>query len=172
MPINLNLDVFLDYTEWERQEWLDFLRQHGDKVLKISVGPHADNRFATVGDLIKHVFSAEKRYIDRLSVRKLTDPATIPNDNIETLFAFGRQSRKELREFVETFPAAELDVPEEHTIVNHVIKLTPRKILVHVVVHEIRHWAQIATLLRLNSLAPKPHDFLFSPLMSDLPMRQ
>ncbi len=172
MPINLNLDVLLDYTDWERQEWLDFLRQKGDKVLKISVGPHAGDRFATVGDLIKHLFTAEKRYIERLSGRKLTDAATVPNDNIETLFEFGRQSRKELREFVETIPAAELDVPAEHTILNHVIVLTPRKIVVHVVMHEIRHWAQIATLLRLNDLAAKPHDFLFSPLMGELPTRQ
>jgi uncharacterized damage-inducible protein DinB len=169
MPINLNLDVLLDYTDWERQEWFEFLSQQGDSVLKVSVGPHSGSRFSTVGDLIKHLFSAEKRYIERLSGRKLTDAATIPNDNIETLFEFGRQSRKELREFVETFPDGELDVPADHKILDHVIRLTPRKIVVHVVMHEIRHWAQIATLLRLNDLAAKPHDFLFSPLMGGMP---
>jgi uncharacterized damage-inducible protein DinB len=42
---------------------------------------------------------------------------------------------------------------------------TPRKIITHVVVHEIRDWAQIATLLRLNGLSGDFHDFLFSPVL-------
>ena len=35
----------------------------------------------------------------------------------------------------------------------------------HVLMHEIRHWAQIATLLRLNGVAGEFHDFLFSPVL-------
>jgi len=31
--------------------------------------------------------------------------------------------------------------------------------------HEIRHWAQIATLLRLQGLTDEFHDFLFSPVL-------
>jgi uncharacterized damage-inducible protein DinB len=31
--------------------------------------------------------------------------------------------------------------------------------------HEIRHWAQIATILRLNGLVPGLSDFLLSPAM-------
>jgi uncharacterized damage-inducible protein DinB len=31
--------------------------------------------------------------------------------------------------------------------------------------HEIRHWAQIATLLRINGYPVDMHDFLFSPAM-------
>jgi uncharacterized damage-inducible protein DinB len=166
MLINLTLDDLMDYTAWERQKWHEWLRQHGDEVLKISAGPHGDGRFSTVGDLIRHMFSAEKRYIDRLSCRALTDTASIPNDNIEALFQFGQQSRKELKGFLETFPAQDLDVPQEHKLGNHVLTATPRKIVVHIVLHEIRHWAQIATLWRLNGLEGEFHDFLFSPVMS------
>jgi len=165
MPINLTLDDLMDYTAWERQKWHEWLRQHGDEALKISAGPHGDGRFTTVGDLVKHMFSAEKRYIDRLSGRELTDTASLPNDNIEALFQFGEQSRKELKEFLETFPAQEWDVPQELKLGNHVLTATPRKIVLHVVLHEIRHWAQIATLLRLNGLSGEFHDFLFSPVM-------
>jgi len=42
---------------------------------------------------------------------------------------------------------------------------TPRKIVVHILLHQIRRWAQIATLLRLNGLVDDFHDFLFSPVM-------
>ncbi len=165
MPINLSLDDLMDYTDWEREKWYDWLRQRGEKVLKISAGPHGDGRFETVGDLVRHMFAAEKRYIERLSGRSLTDAASIPNDNLEALFRFSQQSRNELKEFVETFPAQEWDAPQDFKILNYFLRATPRKIVVHILMHEIRHWAQIATLFRLNGLTGEFHDFLFSPVL-------
>jgi len=164
MPIHLSLNDLIDYTDWERRLRYDWLRQHGNEVLKISAGPHGDGRFESAGDLVRHIFSAEKRYVERLSGRPLTDTASIPNDDIEALFQFGRQSRNELKAFVETY-SDDRDAPKEFKIVNSSITATPRKIVTHVLMHEIRHWAQIATLLRLNDLADQPHDFLFSPVM-------
>lgn len=43
--------------------------------------------------------------------------------------------------------------------------LTPRKILLHVLVHERKHWAQVATLLRLQGLTGEFRDLLFSPVL-------
>ncbi|MGH9776155.1 MAG: DinB family protein [Candidatus Acidiferrales bacterium] len=165
MTLNLRLNDLLDYAEWERQKWHDWFRQHGDQILKTSAGPHGDGRFDSVGDLVKHIFSAEKRYIDRLSGRELTDAAIIPNDNIEALFQFGQQSRKDLTEFVEAFPAQEWDIPQDFKILKYFLKATPKKIVLHVVMHEIRHWAQVATLFRLDGFKGEFHDFLFSPVM-------
>ena len=172
MRADLSLNDLMEYTDWERQKWHVWLRQHGDEVLKISAGPHGDGRFKTVGDLVRHMFSAEKRYIDRLSGRSLTDTASVPNDDIEALFQFSHQSRKDLREFVERLPAQEWDVPEDHKILNYSLTATPRKIVVHILLHEIRHWAQIATLFRLNGLRDEFHDFLFSPVMAGEPRRE
>ncbi|HEV2422267.1 MAG TPA: DinB family protein [Candidatus Acidoferrales bacterium] len=39
------------------------------------------------------------------------------------------------------------------------------KIVTHVLLHEIRHWAQIATLLRLHGLKDELHDFIFTPVL-------
>lgn len=161
----VNLNLLMDYTDWERQKWYGWLRQHGEEVLKISAGAHGDGRFKTVGDLVRHMFAAEKRYIERLSGRSLTDAASIPNDNIEALFRFSQQSRKELKEFVETYPRQEWDVPQDHRILNYFVRTTPRKIVIHILIHEIRHWAQIATLFRLNGLAGEFYDFLVSPVL-------
>lgn len=163
--MNLDLDVLIAYTDWERDKWHDWLKQHGDAVLSTSAGPHGDGRLRTIGEIIRHTFSAEKRYIDRLSGRPLTDSAVIPADNIETLFAFGETSRRDLRDFINTFPADKWDTPEEHKILTSTLLATPRKFIVHVVMHEIRHWAQIATLFRLNGLKVDFHDFLFSPVL-------
>jgi uncharacterized damage-inducible protein DinB len=121
----------------------------------------------TVGEVVRHIFSAETRYVERMNDRPLTETAALPAaDDIDALFAFGRQSRAALRTFISALPPDELDVSRELTIVNHTRRLTPRKILVHVVLHEIRHWAQIATLLRLQGMKVDFHDFLLSPVMS------
>ena len=41
--------------------------------------------------------------------------------------------------------------------------LTPRKMLFHVLFHEVRHWAQVALALRLAGFDPPGnHDLLFS----------
>jgi uncharacterized damage-inducible protein DinB len=166
MVPNLSLDDLMEYTDWERQKWHDWLRQQGEQVLKISAGPHGDGRFSTAGDVMRHIFATEKRYIEWLSGQPLTEPASIPNDSIEGLFQFGQQSRKALKEFVEKFPPAEWDTPKELKFQNTTARVTPRKIVTHVVMHEIRHWAQIATMFRLEGLAVEFHDFLFSPVMS------
>jgi len=57
-----------------------------------------------VGDLVRHIFSAEKRYVDRLSGRPLTDPTAIPTGNVEALFHFGQQSRIDLCEYIANPP--------------------------------------------------------------------
>lgn len=169
----LDLAPLLAYTAWEREQWHEWLRTHGDDVLSISAGPNGDGRFQTIGDLIRHIFSAEKRYIDRLSGRPLTETAAIPNNNSEALFTFAEQSRRDLEHFIDTFPTDQWDVPEDHKLLpTATIRATPRKIIVHVLTHEMRHWAQIATLLRLNGQTSGFHDFLFSPVLGGGVARQ
>jgi uncharacterized damage-inducible protein DinB len=104
MVTGLSFGELIEYTDWERGKWQDWLRQHGDGVLTTSAGPHGDGRFQTIGDLVRHIFSAETRYIDRFSNRPLTDTASISNSSVEALFEFGAQSRGELKKFVKEFP--------------------------------------------------------------------
>lgn len=93
MSFTLHVDELLQYTDWQRDQWHERLRQHGDQALAVSAGLHGDGRFAVVGDLIRHIFSAEMRYVDRLCNRTLTETGGIPNNDREKLFAFGRRSR-------------------------------------------------------------------------------
>lgn len=164
MSRGLSFNDLVQYTDWERGLWHEHLRKHGDKVLAINAGPNGDGRFETVGDLVRHVFSAEKRYIDRLANRPLTDTGAIPTDRVEPLFEFGRQSRKDLREFLAAFPAHEWDVEHEYTILKFTVRATPKKIVAHVLMHEVRHWAQISTICRLSGMAGEMHDLLGSPV--------
>jgi len=165
--LTVSLDLLLDYTEWQRQKWQEWLAETGDSALSVGSGPHGDGRFGTAGEIVKHIFSAEKRYVDRLSGQPITDTSALPADKAETLFEFGRTSRKSLRELLAGFPEHQWDVPQELKFPAGSVSATPRKIVMHVLLHEIRHWAQIATLLRLNGFKSDFQDFLFSPVLGD-----
>jgi uncharacterized damage-inducible protein DinB len=165
MSVGVSLMELMEFTAWERNLWFDWLSERGDSILAISVGPHGDGRFQSVGDLVKHIFIAEKQHIDRLSNRPLTGTASVPSGSLEGLFQFGRRSRKDLEEFVAVHPAEDWDVPREFDILNNPVSVTPRKFVAHILTHEIRHWAQIATMLRLNGFLAGLPDFLLSPVM-------
>ncbi len=162
--VSLNLENLLEYTGWERASWLGFFRKHGSQLLEITAGPNGDGRFQSIGDLVKHIFSAEKRYVERLLGQSLTDASSIPSGDLDALFEFSRKSRKEFEDLLAAFPAQDWDSPREFKILDFRVTATPKKIAVHVLMHEIRHWAQIATLLRLNGFVPEFHDFLGSPV--------
>ncbi len=165
MSIGVNAADLLDYTDWERADWRKWLGEQAPGVLEMSAGPHGDGRFASVGDLIRHIFSAEKRYVERLLGQSLTDTASISNKDIQALFQFGGLSRQEMRRLVETFPAEEWDRPRNFKVLDFSVTATPKKIVLHTLMHEIRHWAQIATILRLNGFTAGFHDFLGSPVL-------
>ena len=99
MSVGLSLIELMEFTEWERNKWYDWLQERRDTVLAISTGPNGD-RFPNVGELVKHIFVAEKHHVDRLSNRPITDTGSVSSDNVERLFQFGWRSRKDLREFV------------------------------------------------------------------------
>lgn len=165
MSVGVSMNELVEYTDWERAKWHKRFISAGDHALSLAAGPNGDGRFDRVGDLVRHIFSAEKRYVERLSNQPLTDTTAIPADKVETLFEFGGKSRCCLKEFLAKFPTKDWDSPEDFVILNYKTTATPRKIITHVLMHEIRHWAQIGTLLRLDGIVDDFHDFLFSPVM-------
>jgi uncharacterized damage-inducible protein DinB len=163
MTIALTADDFLEYTAWQRDTWREWFRTHPE-ALRLSAGPHGDGRFATVGDLVKHVFGAEQRYVQRLRDEPLSDLGDVPSDDVDALFAAGTRARLALSELIGTFPSDAWDLPRAFVILGHHVTATPKKIVMHVLLHEVRHWAQIATLCRLNGMAIGFQDFLASPI--------
>jgi uncharacterized damage-inducible protein DinB len=55
------------------------------------------------------------------------------------------------------------DEPRTFTVATGDFVLTPRKLLFHCLLHETRHWAQIALALRRAGIEPPGnHDLFFS----------
>ena len=164
MTFKFELAHLLEYTDWERSQWHTWFREQGAPALAVDLGPNGDGRNNTIGELVRHIFSAEQRYVDRIQGAPLTDTAVVPPNDVEALFEFGRQSRASLQALLAAFPTERWDVPQQIHMGKHSRSVTPRKMIVQAVTHEIRHWAQVATLLRMSGRKPGPRDFLASPV--------
>jgi DinB family len=163
MNAGVRFDELIEFTDWERDYWRGWF---SDAALATSVGPNGDGRIRTAGELIRHIFIAETHHVERLTRRPLTDPSSIPANSVGELFAFGDRSRRGLKAYVQSEPPDNWDVPRTFEIIpGNIVSVTPRKFVTHILLHEIRHWAQIATLLRLNNLDASAPDFLFGPVM-------
>ena len=160
------LEPLLQYTEWEREKWRALFTKNPQAFL-IRTGPNGDGRLNTVGEIVRHILSAELRYPQRLRGEPMTETGNVTADDVEAVFALGRQSRAAFREFLTAFPVGKWDTPQEMPLFKSTLMITPRKVVTHTVLHEIRHWAQIATMLRFEGVTDGFHDFLFSPVMGD-----
>jgi uncharacterized damage-inducible protein DinB len=168
MSFDLSLEHLLSYTDWDRTQWHKWFREHGPATLAVELGPNNAGRIRNVGELVRHIFSAEKRYVERCRQMPLSDTASVPANDVEALFAFGVESRAALRELLETFPDTEWDAPREMSFGTHSRTVTSRKMILQAITHEMRHWAQVASFLRHAGYHAGVHDFIASPLF-DLP---
>ena len=163
--MQIDVTVLLDYTEWERQEWHTWFREQGAPALAVSIGEHGDGRMTNVGELVRHIFSAEQRYVDRISGTPLSETATVPPNDVSALFAFGAASRRALRDLLASLPEERWDTAQEIKVGPHTRQVTPRKLVLQTLLHETRHWSQVSTFLRLAGFKLRPHDFLLSPVL-------
>jgi uncharacterized damage-inducible protein DinB len=170
MPFPFDIDDLLTYTDWERAQWRAWFRANGAATLETDLGAHNTGRIHTVGELIRHIFSAELRYVERSLRQELTDTSTIPADDPATLFAFGDRSRAALRQLLATFPDADWAAPREMTLASVTRTMTPRTFVLQAITHEIRHWAQIAAFLRQAGYQPGFRDLIASPLFGPEPV--
>src|SRR5262245_15454320 len=144
MAIAFTLEDLLAYSEWERDEWHRWFRENGPAALAVDLGPNNSGRIRNVGELVRHIFSAEKRYVERCLQVTLTDASMVPANDLEALFAFGIESRRALRELLASFPDSEWDAPREMSFGTHTRRVTCRKMILQAVTHEVRHWAHVA----------------------------
>lgn len=121
----------------------------------------------TVAELVHHIFVVQLRHSQRLLGEPIhgyeNDPVTEP----QALFALAEEGDSNLRRFIAQAGDAHANEVIHFTIRSgRQVSVSRRKVFVHVMIHSIRHWAQISTLLRQNGLHPGwPQDFLDSPAM-------
>jgi len=162
--ITLNYDELLRYTNGERERWRTWFTGH--PAAMESPVQAADARLPTVGKLIDHIFIVERRHLQRLRQEPLSDSTGLSAQNAPPLFDYGASVRRELESFVETLDEDQADEMRTFDVQNQQWPMTPRKLLFHILLHEIRHWAQIALAVRLAGFEPPgQHDLFYSKAM-------
>jgi uncharacterized damage-inducible protein DinB len=158
--VSISLDELLAYTDEERAKWRAWLDAHPD-AMTLKMQP--DGRFATVGALIDHIFLVEARHLARLKRGTVPDSSGLAQPETASLFRYAAGVRLSLREYVRALAQEDSGTPREFTVQSGTFRMTPRKLLVHIALHETRHWAQIALAVRQAGLEPPGnHDLFFS----------
>jgi uncharacterized damage-inducible protein DinB len=156
----LSYKTLLEFTSGEQHRWHDWFAAHPDAW---SI-PFATGRMATIGGIVQHIFAVELRYAQRLRDELVTDWDGFQQTSIEEVFALGDHARSQLVDFLTTAPESELERELTFkTLTAGVVTASKHKIASNIFLHGIRHWGQIATVLRQNDFADQwPHDMLLS----------
>jgi uncharacterized damage-inducible protein DinB len=159
----LTTEELLSFCSEEHQRWHRWL-QANPNALDL---PSHIARTTSVRELVLHIVLVELRYSERLLNKEVTQYEGIPTDNLDQLFGIAKQAEDNFRKFCRT--AADSDWNEVLTFPTRsagTLTASKRKMFVHSLLHGMRHWAQLSTLLRQRGLPQDwPHDFLMSPVM-------
>jgi uncharacterized damage-inducible protein DinB len=160
MALDLSYAELLRYTNDEREKWRRWLQANAE-AMDVTVQPAG--RFPTVGKLIDHVFLVERRHLQRLTGDPVSTSTGLTGNNAPPLFDYGASVRRELEQFAELIDGDDANEPRAIVFQDGTVPMTPRKLLFHILVHEIRHWAQVALAVRVAGFEPPgDHDLIAS----------
>jgi uncharacterized damage-inducible protein DinB len=113
--------------------------------------------------LVQHIFAVELRFSQRLLGEPPIDYSSLPADTLEKLISIHRTAAANYETFLAAAngPVME-EVIEVVTRTAGTLRASRRSIFVHAMLHSMRHWAQLATLLRHEGMKTDwPQDYLF-----------
>ncbi len=162
--MHIDFETFARYTNEERQKWREWFTTHAD-ALDVELQP--GGRYPTVGSLIDHIFIVERRHLQRLTGQPLDTRTGLSGRHAPPLFDYGASVRRELQQFVSELDDDAADRPFAVIVQSGgEYRISPRKLLFHCLLHETRHWAQIALALRRAGIEPPGnHDLFYSSAM-------
>ena len=156
----LRYETLLEYTSTEHHRWHDWFVERP----KAWAVPFATGRMATIGGVVTHIFAVELRYAQRLLDLEVTPWEGFRQTSLEDVFELGDNARGQLVQFLTTAPESELDrVLTFQTLTAGLVSASKHKIASNIFLHGIRHWGQVASVLRQNGFADQwSHDMLLS----------
>ena len=156
----LSFNALLELTSTEHHRWHEWFLNHPD-AWSVDFG---EARMPTIGALVRHIFAVELRYAQRLVDEPVTQWDDFTQKTIDEVFELGEYARGQLVQFLTTAPDKELDKALTfETLTAGTVTASKHKIASNIFLHDIRHWGQIATVLRQNGFADQwPHDMLLS----------
>jgi uncharacterized damage-inducible protein DinB len=115
----------------------------------------------TVAGLLQHIVAVELRYAERLGDLPVSDYANIPFGTVESLYTTHDRAIAIFQQLL----ASDIDWDEPLEFTTRTMgsaRSTRKTIFFHALLHGIRHYAQLASLVRQHGVKPDwPMDYLF-----------
>jgi uncharacterized damage-inducible protein DinB len=155
--LSLTGEEMLAWNESTTAQWKTLCSEHPE-MLDL---PCDINGTKSVAELLQHIVAVELRYAERLANLPVRDYAAIPYHSVEAVFATHEEAMSLYRKLL----ASDIDWNETIEYMTRVMgpaRSLRKTIFVHALMHSIRHYAQLATLVRQHGIKPsRPLDYLF-----------
>jgi uncharacterized damage-inducible protein DinB len=161
---SLTATELLAWSEKTGANWRQLLSEHPE-LLKV---PCDIARVKTIGELLQHIVAAQLRYAERLAELPVTEYDEIAFDRVESIYAAHDRGMTILHQLLESNSNVDWGGSIEFVTRRSGPARSSRKtVLFHALLHGIRHYAQLATLVRQQGVTPHwPMDYLFMDIES------
>lgn len=153
----LSSEEILAWNEKTAAGWRKLLTSHPELLTQ----PCDIAGTKTVAELLQHIVAAQLRYAERLAGLPISDYASIPFDSVESIYTTHDRATAIFRQLFDS--DVDWNEPIDFTTRSMGTLHSDRKtILFHALLHGIRHYAQLASLVRQCGVKPEwPMDYLF-----------
>jgi uncharacterized damage-inducible protein DinB len=138
------------WVERTSSGWRELLAAHPEALSL----PCDVRETTSVAQLLQHIVAVELRYAERLAGLAETPYEAVPFGSVEAIFAIHHQAMELLKQLDDREQAFWQEWVEYATRRGGSIRSTRRTAFVHLLMHSIRHYAQLATLVRQHGIAP------------------
>lgn len=145
----LSAEQLMAWVEKTHAKWRDLIAAN-PQILQL---PCDIMNVGTVAALLQHIVAAEVRYAERIAGLPQTEYTTVPCDSAEAIYATHTRAFQILRSQL----ASDVNWDEWiefQTRSAGMMRSTRKTIFFHLLFHSIRHYAQLATLVRQQGINP------------------
>lgn len=156
MEHGLSFDEWLDYIAGENRRWRAWFEEHPAALdVPVDVAGAGNTRL-----LLLHIFSVDLFFARACLGLQQNDPEQLPCQTLTELFAIAEDAQQKYRQLL---AQPSLDLQEKVAMPSGRMQPSKRKMIGQAVVHNIRHFAQLATALRRAGYQQDwNHDLLMS----------
>ena len=151
------------YTQEERRKWRAWLEKQPAAALEVPMG-EAGTDTATARGILWHIALVELFYAEFISGKEeKSNYRALPRNTLEEIWQIGGSAHEQLSRYLASAGEADLSAVLTLERGSFRVEASRRKMLAHVFLHGLRHWAQLAMALRQHGYKTDwQHDFIFT----------
>jgi len=163
--VSISFADLLCYEETETARWRTWLEKQSAALLDLPFGDAA-RHMGTVREMLWHIFITEWVYGCVLNGESFDAWDQFKKETLADLFGIQREAHRLLSAYLATATEAGMTKRMTLSARGTTIEGSARKFLTHTFLHSLRHWAQLATVLRQNGHQTDwQHDYVLCDVM-------